>query len=626
MAENLDYVRFVKGAQLGDKSCLEQLSKEAETRLRVDVLRLSLEPDLTEDIVQETMLEMLKILSELKEADRFWPWLYKIALNKLRRHRRTQRRQKTVPISAISGAQEQKDSREAMSNMVSQELKEIVLKAMGGLRPQHRAVLTMRCYREMEYSVIGETLGCSEFAAKMQFYRAKKALRRQLAREGFGKGSLLMALILFGKLTAPAEAASVSVSTAATKVGVAAGVVGVLSSKTAVLCLATAGVVTAGALVATSGPEGGAEARGGAMTESSRAGQASRADEEYWYYFPRGTDGPVMMRLMKSASSSRANRCARMQDDQGNYRVDMGENTIYVENHRLWHEDMSVWRLPTDSAALGAFISQTEGRADDLEYVTTEKSGLMAVVRRAGNPSTVWTTHHRHVLMEEYFRYGWPAGATTVDNRDSMHERGWTYFTVEGRVGEGRWSGAGRVPFVYAASFDHRPWIRLELGNQMSIVDTGREAIVRENGKVVASYEGGSFFKGLSRPWMGLHTIDTVRRDAAEREIRFETVLDDRADKAQVVLMCEQGKLVYTIDMETDVVEQIIISTGDGQEGGLRFTYLQDIDQAGSQFNEPRIDRDYGRLRQASPGILWLVHLARPDDADSGHPTRVYER
>ena len=81
MEKTADYVRLVKRAQLGDKESLERLSELAEERLRVDVFRLTLQEDLTQEIVQESLIEMLRVLSDLKEAHRFWPWLYKIAIH-----------------------------------------------------------------------------------------------------------------------------------------------------------------------------------------------------------------------------------------------------------------------------------------------------------------------------------------------------------------------------------------------------------------------------------------------------------------------------------------------------------------------------------------------------------------
>ena len=180
MANDIDYAGLVKRAQLGDKEALDNLMELARERLREDVFRMTFRHDLTQDIVQETLLEMFKILPELKKTDRFWSWLYRIALNKLRIHRRNRQSSNMVPFSVV-GCQdpEDKNGQEAMVTLVGRELKQIVLNAMQKLSSRHRAVLTMRCYRDMTYAEIAETLGCSEFAAKMVFQRAKKTLQKQ---------------------------------------------------------------------------------------------------------------------------------------------------------------------------------------------------------------------------------------------------------------------------------------------------------------------------------------------------------------------------------------------------------------------------------------------------------------
>jgi hypothetical protein len=109
---------------------------------------------------------------------------------------------------------------------------------------------------------------------------------------------------------------------------------------------------------------------------------------------------------------------------------------------------------------------------------------------------------------------------------------------------------------------------------------------------------------------MGLHTIDIVRRDAAEKGVWFETSLEPGEEKAKVTLICETDKLIYTIDMRTDVVDRIIILTADGKEGRLIFSYLQDIDQAGDEFSEPEIGGHYRSKPEKSPGIVWLLKLS----------------
>ena len=105
---------------------------------------------------------------------------------------------------------------------------------------------------------------------------------------------------------------------------------------------------------------------------------------------------------------------------------------------------------------------------------------------------------------------------------------------------------------------------------------------------------------------MGLHTVDTVRRDAAQKQIWFETKYNKRAGKAQVVLKPEDGQIVYTIDMEKDVIESITFS---GDAGGqLRFDYLQEIEAVGNEFAEPG---NQASMQGTSEEMLWLLGLMR---------------
>ena len=143
MEKNIDYVKLVTQAQLGDKECLNRLAEAAGERLYTYVYRYTLSDELTEDIVQESILKMLEVLNELKEADRFWPWLFKIALNKIFSHHRAEHKRRTVSKPAAGLGDVQRQRQTAIANVVGQELKEIVFAAMQKLKPEHRAVMTL---------------------------------------------------------------------------------------------------------------------------------------------------------------------------------------------------------------------------------------------------------------------------------------------------------------------------------------------------------------------------------------------------------------------------------------------------------------------------------------------------
>ncbi len=627
MDEKTAYIELAKKARLGDKASLDELAQMVRGRLYAYVFRIVLQDDLAQDIVQESMLEMVKVFGKLEKADKFWPWLCGIAANKIRRSYKNKQRRKTVSLSKLGDGNwisgDPKAAQEGLANLVGQELRQIILAAMGHLKPRYRMVLTMRCYEQMEYPEIAKSMRCSEFNVRLLFFRAKKSLAKQLARNGFGKGSLLTALVLFGKMTAPSEAAAaqISVTAAATKVGIAASTVGVVASKTTVVSLTAAGALAVGTTMI-AGPEAIRTVISPEEPAVKSAQQlvvqdywAQSRTLERWYYYPSGSQGPVMMRVVKWDADGIISHCQRLQNGRANYRFDQSDNTIYIENGRMLRNDLSVERLPTDGAQLSESLSAVQGKTVGMEYVDDDGEGLLVTLKPKSNELGVdlQVAYQLNLLDEEYFQYDWPRSAQVVDNRDTMHKRGWTYFRIAGQVRGEKIAGTGRIPFVYDSSRENPAWLKLQIGDRLTIEDSDVDArIYGSSGMKFDRYKSWSFFKGLARPWMGLHTIDTIRRDAAQKQIQFETNQSGNG-QAKVALSDGKYRIIYSIDLEKDIITRITFLASDGQgyhaEGELIFSYLEDIDQTGDEFAEPR-KKDYGKSQREGLGILWLIRLA----------------
>ena len=610
MDQQLDQIELIRRAQCGDRLCLEKLAEQARGRLHTFVYRLTQQEELTQEIVQESLFEMYKVLGKLKSAERFWPWLHGIATNKLRHHYRTERTQRNLAVSSAEGKASAKEHQDGLERLVGEELKQIVWSAMEKLRTQHKAVLVMRCYDDMAYADIAEAMGCSEFGTRMLFLRAKRALQRELSKNGFGKGSFLAALVLFGKMTAPSEAAAahVSVTAAATKVGLLAGIAGLATTKTAIISLTAAGALTVGTVVTTSRHSEGPEQATSNPQAVAPFDRSDNAEEEFWYYFPDGPAGSMMLRARSGADGDKSSWQV-LQNTRANYLYRDG--TVYINNHRMWAGDLSVLKVPTDSPKMTEFLRQVEGSSKAPEHVAASGKGLLVVAARdkAGDDSRPWVIRHRNMLDEDFFQGDWPAAAKTVDNRDEMHRRGWTYFRVAGQInGQSIW-GAGRIPFVDSLRESYSPWLKLQAGS-LTIADSYTDAFVsRSASDQLGTYKGGSFFEGLLRPWAGLHTIDTVRRDAAEQHVKFETKYTPASEFVRVELDCGNVKLVYKIDLETDVIDEIIFSTDQGDKGNLKFSYLQSVDGVGGEFVRPVRPRTEKTSYHESPGLLWLIQL-----------------
>jgi RNA polymerase sigma factor (sigma-70 family) len=630
LTRECDYLELVRKAQLGDRDSLDHLAGTARVRLYEYVYRLTLTEDLAQDIVQETILEMLRLLGKLRKADRFWAWLYGIAFNKVRGHYGKQWRHKTRPLPENGLEPADRADNDVLAGMVTEELKQIVLCSIETLEPRHRAVLTMRCYDHMSYAEIGRLMGCSEIGTRALFYRAKKALTRQLSHHGLDKGALLLALVAFGKLTAvsPATAAQVSVPAATLSVGPLGALVGAATSKAAMVTLAVAAVSVGGAVVATRQPAAsslGWSAEGPGPSPISWLQTGSSQARECWYYFPDGPDKTVMMRLTEADLSGKSSVCLVLENQHANYYFHNRTNTVYVRNHHVWQENLGVRRLPTDTPELTGFLSrmtpqlspEPAGGVQDASYTRDQGRGLLIICDREqdGSDRIRQTDHHPNVLEEEYFQFGWPQNARVVDQRDAMHHRGWTYVRLRGQIDGEPLTGTSRLPFVYAAGRAHYPWLALRLGSGMRVVDAKEGAVLYgRDGRVVAQYAPGSFFKGLARPWMGLHTIDTIRRDAAEQQLPFDTQYDG-GDRAQVTVHTDAVTLAYTINMEKDVIERVEFhqagANAPAWSGELTFDYLQDLDGTPAEFTEPHASTG-GVRRPNTRGMLWLTQWLGP--------------
>jgi RNA polymerase sigma factor (sigma-70 family) len=232
---------IVRRARLGDREDMNRLARLARGRVFVYIYRLTLDYDLSQDLTQETMLEMVKSLKRLNRADKFWPWLFRTALGKVQHRFRNQgsRRieRKTIVDTEKLLEYAPKDRRSGLSELIRKELSQVVLGAMGQMKLEYRNILTLRCFGQMSYSEIASLTGCSKMQAQLLFFRAKQSLKKQLSRNGFKKEYLLTALGLFGTITASATksaSAATTVNAAVAKVGLTTTLIGTVTTTSGV--------------------------------------------------------------------------------------------------------------------------------------------------------------------------------------------------------------------------------------------------------------------------------------------------------------------------------------------------------------------------------------------------------
>lgn len=239
MAKELT-IAIIQQAQAGNKQSLSAVSEQVRQKVYTYIYRLTLDYHLTEDLTQETVLDMIKALDqlELSHVNGFWAWIFRTALGKVQHHFRPQgaRRlaQKTTSDAVALETRIAKHDN-AMNAVIRKEIRNAVIDAMKAIKLKYRNVLVLRCYDNLPYNQIAMILGGNELQARLLFFRAKRSLKGQLERHGFKRDSLLSILSIFAGLTLgtgkKAGAAEV-VQASSLETGLGIGLVSLITAKT----------------------------------------------------------------------------------------------------------------------------------------------------------------------------------------------------------------------------------------------------------------------------------------------------------------------------------------------------------------------------------------------------------
>jgi RNA polymerase sigma-70 factor (ECF subfamily) len=136
---------------------------------------LNKEQELSEDLVQNTFLRILKYRHLFRGDGDFRAWMFHIARNVNIDHHRKHRIKAT---EALENWHERVGHHENQSVEMQQiEEHRMLSMAMDRLPADKREVLLLSKFEERKYSEIGEVLGCTEGAVKVKVFRALQELK-----------------------------------------------------------------------------------------------------------------------------------------------------------------------------------------------------------------------------------------------------------------------------------------------------------------------------------------------------------------------------------------------------------------------------------------------------------------
>lgn len=643
--QDSDLKQIVQKARHGCRDSMNMLAERTQDGLYCYLYRLTLDENLSREIRQETLLEMCKSLKNLRKDGAFKSWLYKTAWGKLHDHYR-KNKNKFMPLDDNNNLTDKNLHSNligGLEKLVSTEIAESLVNAISQLNIQQKNIFMLRCYENLSYSEIASITDSSELAVRMTFYRARHKLQTTLMKKGITLSMFLSLLGIFGQATSSSNAAVV-ISVSTLKAGMLATAIAAAMSKAAIYIIsiiAGIGIVLAGtALVGNTNDPSAVSVASAANSiksfhyieqawEKSYIPNAnlimgkslSRGAYEQWFFFPEGVNGPLFKMVQRWDPQVQSKLCSWLTNGDGYHYYHSGENNIYLFNNV--NAGINTPRFPFDSQELSDFLDTTDTKAEGVRYTRDAASGLLVELydnRFANSQNFKSSITYNNVDEKSFgdFRYKWPENAPVIDKRDEIHKQGWTTFEINGNINGLDVHGNCRIPFVYNKLKEYPPLLKLQIGNDLIIVDSPKGAVVLDAmGKVIASYPAGSFFKGMMRPWFGIHTMDTVRRDSAEYKIPFKVqnfnFKQYNYQKRTVTIYDAPGhkntQILIYVDIDNNQIEKIeFMDATVGKTGKLEFAYPTEPSMIKEMPEIPQTAISKSSMKKPM-GIFWLFKL-----------------
>jgi RNA polymerase sigma factor (sigma-70 family) len=180
--DNDNIQQVLSKARSGNRVGMERLAVIVRERLYPFVFRTTLNQDLTEDILQETLLTMVGQVAHLRVKSRFWPWVFRIAYSKLQDNLRIRLAQNSGKDSLRRNqlCESHAGSGGILEETIHAERLQRLSALMGRLSRQSRDILHLRYYEQLPYTEIATLTRTTPQKARARFYRARKYLKAQL--------------------------------------------------------------------------------------------------------------------------------------------------------------------------------------------------------------------------------------------------------------------------------------------------------------------------------------------------------------------------------------------------------------------------------------------------------------
>src|SRR5437588_5880946 len=178
---------LVRAAQKGDMAAFEELVARHRDKIYARAYSMMRNEEEAIDLSQEAWVKGWQRLKQFQGEAKFGTWMTRIVINLCLDQLRKQKRQRTESIEAMdeeSGGVERHMpviTVNPTAGLERGELRQRIDRALGQLSHEHRTVMVLHEFEEMEYKMIAKTMGCSIGTVMSGVFYARRKLAALLA-------------------------------------------------------------------------------------------------------------------------------------------------------------------------------------------------------------------------------------------------------------------------------------------------------------------------------------------------------------------------------------------------------------------------------------------------------------
>jgi RNA polymerase sigma-70 factor (ECF subfamily) len=178
---------LVRAAQRGDMGAFEELVARHRDKIYARAYSMMRNEEEAIDLSQEAWVKGWQRLNQFQGESSFGTWMTRIVINlcldQLRKHKR-QRTESIEELNEESGGVERQMpvvTFNPTAGLERGELRQRIDRALGQLSYEHRTVLVLHEFEELEYKEIAKVMGCSIGTVMSRLFYARRRMAALLA-------------------------------------------------------------------------------------------------------------------------------------------------------------------------------------------------------------------------------------------------------------------------------------------------------------------------------------------------------------------------------------------------------------------------------------------------------------